>query len=159
SLVENAPDTIFTLDREHRVTYLSRSRIGPAEDLIGRVVYDLLPVTSHEDYRAAVNCVFTEGSPSQLELQNVLPGTASAWFSIRFAPIREGGQVVEVTAISSDITERKRAEEALRASEEQYRELFENNPHPMWLYDMETLAFLAVNDVAVHQYGYSREEF
>ena len=44
-------------------------------------------------------------------------------------------------------------------SEEQYRLLFDGNPHPMWVYDPETLAFLAVNDAAVHLYGYSREEF
>lgn len=39
------------------------------------------------------------------------------------------------------------------------REMFENNPLPMWVYDLETLAFLAVNDAAVHHYGYSRGEF
>ncbi len=37
--------------------------------------------------------------------------------------------------------------------------LFENNPLPMWIYDLKTLAFLAVNDAAVEHYGYSREEF
>jgi hypothetical protein len=47
----------------------------------------------------------------------------------------------------------------LRKNEEQYRQLFERNPHPMWIFDPETLAFLAVNDAAVAQYGYDREEF
>lgn len=51
------------------------------------------------------------------------------------------------------------AQEALRESEKIYRELFENNPNPMFVYDRDTLRFLAVNDVAVSQYGYSREEF
>ncbi|MBP2688126.1 MAG: sensor hybrid histidine kinase [Deltaproteobacteria bacterium] len=51
------------------------------------------------------------------------------------------------------------AEEARRESERIYRELFENNPNPMWVYDRDTLRFLAVNDVAVSHYGYSREEF
>src|SRR5262249_30033285 len=40
-----------------------------------------------------------------------------------------------------------------------YRQLFENNPHPMWVYDIDNLAFLAVNDAAVETYGYSRDEF
>ena len=44
-------------------------------------------------------------------------------------------------------------------SDEQYRRLFERNPQPMWLYDPETLAFVAVNEAAVRQYGYSVEEF
>ena len=48
---------------------------------------------------------------------------------------------------------------ALAESEEKYRLLFENNPHPMWVYDLETLAFLTVNDAALRHYGYTREEF
>ena len=55
--------------------------------------------------------------------------------------------------------ERRRAEAAVRESEQRYHMLFARNPHPMWIYDMETLAFLEVNDAAVFHYGYSREEF
>jgi two-component system, cell cycle sensor histidine kinase and response regulator CckA len=43
--------------------------------------------------------------------------------------------------------------------EERYRLLFDRNPMPMWAYDEETLRFLAVNEAAVLQYGYSTEEF
>ena len=67
------------------------------------------------------------------------------------------GEVLEATLI--DITERKRAEEALRQSEQQYRLLFQSNPHPMWVYDLETLRFLEVNDAAIEHYGYIRDEF
>lgn len=42
---------------------------------------------------------------------------------------------------------------------QEYRVLFENNPHPMWIFDAETLGFLAVNDSAIAGYGYSAEEF
>ncbi|HSD66570.1 MAG TPA: PAS domain S-box protein, partial [Vicinamibacteria bacterium] len=48
---------------------------------------------------------------------------------------------------------------AARVDEGAYRRLFEVNPHPMWVYDLETLRFLVVNDAAVQAYGYSREEF
>lgn len=44
-------------------------------------------------------------------------------------------------------------------AEQQYRQLFECNPHPMWIFDFESLSFLAVNDAAVYHYGFSREEF
>lgn len=46
-----------------------------------------------------------------------------------------------------------------RQGEEHYRLLFEHNPQPMWVYDLDTLRFLDVNDAAIHHYGYSREEF
>ena len=55
--------------------------------------------------------------------------------------------------------ERDHAEDELRKSEEQYRLLFQANPHPMWVFDVETLRFLAVNDAALHHYGYSPTEF
>jgi PAS domain S-box-containing protein len=47
----------------------------------------------------------------------------------------------------------------LRESERQYRLLFENSPQPMWVYELATLRFLAVNDAASRHYGYAREEF
>jgi len=47
----------------------------------------------------------------------------------------------------------------VRSSEKQYRLLFQGNPNPMWVFDLETLAFLEVNEAATKHYGYSREEF
>jgi two-component system, cell cycle sensor histidine kinase and response regulator CckA len=44
-------------------------------------------------------------------------------------------------------------------TQEPYKLLFEKNPRPMWVYDLKTLAFLAVNQAAIHHYGYSRDEF
>src|SRR5438128_10446985 len=40
-----------------------------------------------------------------------------------------------------------------------YRLLFEKNPQPMWVFDEETLQFMAVNEAAIQHYGYSRTEF
>lgn len=64
-----------------------------------------------------------------------------------------------VVAVFADISTRRRSEQALRASEARYRDLFESNPHPMWVFDLQSLNILAVNDAAVQKYGYSREEF
>jgi diguanylate cyclase (GGDEF)-like protein/PAS domain S-box-containing protein len=53
---------------------------------------------------------------------------------------------------------RTKGEATLRSSQEQYRLLFQGNPYPMWIYDSDSLQFIAVNDAAVEQYGFKREE-
>jgi diguanylate cyclase (GGDEF)-like protein/PAS domain S-box-containing protein len=57
------------------------------------------------------------------------------------------------------VLQRKRDLARLTRSEEQYRMLFHDNPHPMWVFDPASLRFLAVNAAAVAQYGYTRDEF
>jgi PAS domain S-box-containing protein len=78
--------------------------------------------------------------------------------------LREVVQVPEdsdrdLVGVMMDITHCRKAQEAVLQSEEQYRLLFQGNPHPMWVVDEETHAFLAVNDAATRHYGYSKEEF
>jgi PAS domain S-box-containing protein len=74
--------------------------------------------------------------------------------------IKDGkGKLRGFSKVTRDITERKRGEDLLQESEERHRKLFENNPHPTWVFDRETLRFLAVNSAAVRNYGYSQPEF
>lgn len=61
--------------------------------------------------------------------------------------------------LNQENQERRKTEELLSKSEENYRDLFEANPHPMWIFDQESLRFLEVNDMAIFHYGFSREEF
>jgi PAS domain S-box-containing protein len=76
------------------------------------------------------------------------------------APVRDSsGDLTGVVLVFRDQTEERAAARALRQREERYRLLFDANPHPMWVYDLETLAFLEVNDAAVAHYGFTREEF
>ncbi|HRA88639.1 MAG TPA: histidine kinase dimerization/phosphoacceptor domain -containing protein, partial [Planctomycetaceae bacterium] len=82
------------------------------------------------------------------------------WLESHAVPYRDNeGRIIGQLAVTRDMTQRKIAENELRASDARYRQLFDSNPQPMWVYDLETLVFLAVNDAAIQHYGYTRDEF
>ncbi|WP_246275696.1 PAS domain S-box protein [Brasilonema bromeliae] len=82
------------------------------------------------------------------------------YYEITYSSIRNANhQQLGASHIGRDISDRKRSENELRDSEARYRLLFESNPNPMWVFELETLAFLAVNQAAIAHYGYSKEEF
>ena len=84
----------------------------------------------------------------------------TAWFELSIQPVPEG-----LFILSIDITEKKKkeeeiklAEETIKKSEAQYRNLFNYSPLPKWIYDIENFKILDVNEAAVKHYGYSKEQ-
>ena len=90
--------------------------------------------------------------------------------------IKKGGEKIKVDALSVvfwdkmaaenrtttilvDITESEKIKLALSESEKQYKDLFNLNPLPMWIYDSDTLCFMEVNQAAVQHYGFDRNDF
>jgi PAS domain S-box-containing protein len=154
-ILESITDAFLALDQEWRFTYINRQaevllRRNRAE-LLGRQMWDEFPqLVDSTFYQKFQQAVVTQAS---VEFEEFYP-PLETWFSVHAYPSRQG-----VAIYFEAINERKQAEAALRSSEERYRLLFENNPQPMWVYDLETLAFLAVNRAAIAHYGYSEEEF
>jgi PAS domain S-box-containing protein len=62
-----------------------------------------------------------------------------------------------LAAIDTELTERRRAEETAREHERNYRQMFDASPFPMYLFDIETLAIVAVNEAAVRYYGHPHD--
>ena len=62
-------------------------------------------------------------------------------------------------SVLREIERRIRTEGQLLGAQKQVRLLFDSNPIPVWVYDLETLAIVDVNATAVSRYGYTREEF
>ncbi len=81
-----------------------------------------------------------------------LAGLASIW---SFSAVLTGLNLI----ITSLLAERDRAGLDQLVAERRYAQIFDASPQPLWVHDPDTLAFLLVNEAAVHQYGWSREEF
>jgi diguanylate cyclase (GGDEF)-like protein/PAS domain S-box-containing protein len=100
------------------------------------------------------------GKVQGFEAQVFCKDRSVIWMRENIYAVRDAaGALLYYEGSVEDTTAGKRAEEKLARSEEQYRVLFESNPNPMWVYDAETYAYLAVNEAAVRHYGYTREEF
>jgi PAS domain S-box-containing protein len=92
----------------------------------------------------------------------------STYFILRplYSPVLSYNNILRVSTfillsllINFLTSARQHSEQSLRESEKRYRLLFDSNPLPMWVYDLETLRFLAVNKAAIQCYGYTRKEF
>lgn len=80
-----------------------------------------------------------------------------AWVEIYGNAVSIGGEPAIIGSMI-DVTERKKAEEELKSSEQKYKLMFESNPMPLWMIDKDNLTIIAVNEAAARHYGYSREE-
>jgi PAS domain S-box-containing protein len=117
-----------------------------------------------EDLQTTLAAVddYIDGRVPEFDLEYRLRHKDGTWRCIlaRATLLRDGAGIpMRIMGCHVDITDRRRAEDALRESEEKYRTLFDQNPHPMYVCEADTLAFVAVNEAAVRHYGFSASEF
>ena len=118
----------------------------------------------HPDDRAASDAASEQArrgeSEYDTEFRIVRPDGNFRWLKANGQVFRDASGVpVRMIGVNYDITERKQAESALRESEEKYRLLFANNPNPMLVFDEDSLQIIAVNDSAIREYEWSKDEF
>jgi len=129
-------------------------------EVVGRSLHFLRGPDSDPTTLEQIRVALDQGDPLRVELRNYRKDGSGFWVDLSLVPVPDPqGRAAHWVMIQRDITDRRAASDALRRSEERYRLLFDSNPHPMWVYDRETLRFLAVNDAALRKYGYSRAEF
>jgi PAS domain S-box-containing protein len=160
AIFEVSADALLLWDAEYRVV-----DVNPAyerfygkrrDEVIGQNLAELLPPALVEQRRAMVQRAL-EGATVEVQTVGHRRGGGSFELELRLMPFLHRGER-HVLAIGRDITEAKRAEDALRSSEARYRLLFDTESDALVLVDVQTLRLVDVNQAAAALYGRSRAE-
>lgn len=132
------------------------------EEVLGKNARLLKSGAQPEGYYAKLWATISSGNVWQGEIVNRRKDGTTYTEEMTITPVTHvvGNNLeTQFIAIKQDITERRRAQDAMAESERRYRSLFDSNPLPTWLFARKSLKFLAVNEAAIRHYGFSRLEF
>jgi PAS domain S-box-containing protein len=159
SLAKNAPGPIITVDRDGIIRDINQTVAGlEIEKIVGTSHYDYAPPEYHKVMKESVEQVFKTGKSVSYEIAGVGPEESTSWYVTRLGPVKRGGEVVGVTIMPVDITERKRLENELSESEERYRAIFEGAAEGIVVADVKTRKFRYVNRAMSRMLGYTEKE-
>lgn len=160
-LFRSSEEAIVMYDLEGRIQVINPTAAanlgGSPEDYIGRSMFDVLTEEDAQRGLDTIRDVGRSGGTVRRESPVTIKGEARC-FDIRYYPVRDdSGRISSVIQMSSEITERKQAEEALRASEARYRLLAENTVDVIFALDAAlTPTYLSPSASAL--FGYTLED-
>jgi PAS domain S-box-containing protein len=147
AIVENSTDYIFTLDKQYRFIAVNKAIANlsrkSADELIGKSISTIFPKETADRFSKNIKEVFETGRSKFIEEKMTAQGRES-YINTSLNPIKDDtGKVTSVTGITRDITDRKKAEDALKESEQKWSSLAANAPNVMIITDKNgTIQFI-----------------
>jgi PAS domain S-box-containing protein len=169
-LTERISDIVWTIDLSMRTTYVSPSivrslgftpeerRMQRPEDMMTPESFERSLAMLVEELSREKEHVAEPNRTITIELEYYHKDGSTVWLENKMSAIRdEAGQVVEIQGISRDISDRKRAEEALRDSEQRYSSLLNSTPDLAFLKD-EASRYVMINRACLEFFGRAESE-
>ena len=161
-MVQYASDPIFIFNADETYRYVNdcfAKNIGKAAtDIIGKTPHDIFPYDEAESRLNLVRKVFKTGESGEIEVKVITSNGVENYFLTVANPIKDKqDNILWVTCISRNITERKEKEQKLRASEEKFRLMIKNSNDVFLLVNENQEVFFA-SDVIYNLTGYTVEE-
>lgn len=156
TLIGALPVVVFSISPEGRIILadgkgLERLKINPKE-VVGKTIFE----------RAGNRPEVMEAFSKSLQGEESIYHTSQNGLLLEtrmYPRMGKNGRIQEILGIVYDISDRKEYEDRIRKNEEKYRNLFQNNPQIMFVFERSSLKILAVNQTAIQIYGYSEKEF
>jgi PAS domain S-box-containing protein len=160
AFMDNTPARVFMKDEEGRYLFVNRAVVAAVEavveDWIGKTDLELFPTEVANRLREHDRIVRTSEETFEFTETLPLPGGPRSFFTIKF-PIRDPKGRVLVGGVGVDMTETRRAERAMRTSEEKFRRIFETANEGIWMLDADARVTL-VNRRMADMLGYQPKE-
>jgi PAS domain S-box-containing protein len=159
SLVENTPDIIMTLDRDNNITFINHVLEGFAlEDVIGTNSFNFIPAEYYQLAKETYNNVYQTGKTQSYEIAGLGANGSSAWYTTHAIPIFANSEVIGITLVTRDITDRRNAEEELRKSENNLHYIVKAITVPMVVTNIESGRVVYANQLIAEMLNVPMEE-
>jgi len=155
--LKSAPERILNIDLNGKILYINQAKTRRTKDLIGTDAFQYAIPEERKKLKQIIKYLVQTGKKKKYEANYIGPDGKNYSFDCSATPIKRNGKVVEIIIIAADITEQRKAEAALKESEEKFRTLAEKSPNMIFIISKDRIIY--INKKYEELMGFKRQDY